>query len=336
MTRKKQGGGAKVARREKRSQAQKKAVRGEGVLFFDDLEEIAKEIGESEGSAVGFRIEVLGFRCDRLRPFDLQTFAGDGAEGGHRKTPPSGRVAEHRREVEGGRGEDRAKVAVDLLEFFLMNEGGFALHDEDAPFAEGFPARCKEVFGDQASGRADRIRRVNEDHVVGVEIAGKPSDAVFKSEVNAGIIEAGREGRKELTGDLDDHFVKFDHVDVLDFRVAQKLKNGAAIASADHKDTFGMGMGAEGGMDEHFVIKKFVAFGEHDASVEDHHPAHPFGFKDGDLLVRTLKMTESFSDLIDQPEGLFVKFLKPKLHASTDLKKIPEAGRMSRPRKRSP
>ena len=270
------------------------------------MEEIANEIGKGEGSAVGFRVKVLGFRCDRLRPFDLQTFARGGAERGHRKTPPSGRVAEHRREVEGGRGEDRAKIAVDLLDLFLMNEGRFALHDEDTPFAEGFSTRCKEVFGDQASGRADGISRVNDDYVVGVEVAGKPSDAVFKSEVNAGIIKAGREGRKELTRDLDDHFIEFDHIDMLDFRVAQKFKNSAAIASADHKDAFGMGVGAEGGMDEHFVIKKFVAFGEHDASVEDHHPAHPFGFKDGDLLVRTLKMTESFSDLIDQPEGLFV------------------------------
>lgn len=57
-----------------------------------------------------------------------------------------------------------------------------------------------------------------------------------------------------FSGDLDDHFVHFDHGDGFDSFVSEDFAEGSSWSSSDEGNCFGVGVGDHGGVDECFVV----------------------------------------------------------------------------------
>ncbi len=271
------------------------------------------EVGEGKSGLMDGGVVVFELSRDAVAAFFHEVSAGVKLFGDHRKAPPARRIGQHGGEVELGVGENGLEVLVDLFDLFGVDEGGFALHDNDPLVAERAFAIAKEFLCDQSSGGADRIGGIDKDDIVCVGAFLEEDDAITEVHGDAGVGQSGADRGEEFLREADDLFIEFDEVDGFDLGVAEKFANGSAVAAADHEDALGIGVAAHSGMSEHLVVQKFVALGEHNAAIKDHHTPHPFGLKEHDLLIGGLDMTEctAYADL--DTEVVLSYFVKPEV-----------------------
>ncbi len=277
------------------------------------VEHTLNEVGQSKGGLVDGGVVVFELFGDTMAAFFDEVTASVEFFGDHRKAPPARWIGEHRGEVELWVGEDGPEIVVDLFDFFGVDEGGFALHHDDALTAKSAFAVGEKLLCDQSSGRSDRIGGVNEDDIVGVGAFFEEDDAIAKVHGDAGIGQSSADLGEEFLRDANDLFVKFDEIDRFDLGIAKEFANRSTVSTTDHEDAFGIGMAAHSGMSEHLVVQEFVAFGEHDATIKDHHAPHPFGFKEHDLLVGGLDMTKrtAYADL--DAKVVLANFVEPEV-----------------------
>lgn len=302
---------------DEREEVFKKAFEGEkgggGLSVRGFVEDALNEVGEGKGGLMDGGVVVFELSRDAVAAFFNEVSAGVKLFGDHREAPPARRIGQHGGEVELGVGEDGLEVLVDLFDLFGVDEGGLALHDNDALVAESAFAIAKEFLCDQSSGGADRIGGIDKDDIIRVDAFLEEDDAIAKVHGDAGVGQSGADRGEEFLREADDLFIEFDKVDGFDLGIAEKFANGSAVTAADHEDALGIGVAAHGGMGEHLVVQKFVALGEHDAAIEDHHTSHPFGLKEHDLLIGGLDVTErtAYADL--DAEVVLSYFVKPEV-----------------------
>lgn len=277
------------------------------------VEHTLNEVGQGKGGLVDGGVVVFELFGDAMAAFFDEVAASVEFFGDHRKAPPARRIGEHGGEVELGVGEDGFEVVMDLFDFFGVDEGRFALHHGDALTAKCAFAVGEKFLGDQSSGRTDRIGGVDKDDIVGVGAFLEEDDAIAKVHGDAGVGQSSTDLGEEFLGEADDLFVKFDEIDRFDLGIAKEFADRSAVSAADHEDAFGIGVATNSGMSEHLVVQEFVAFGEHDATIKDHHASHPFGLKEHDLLVGGLDMTKrtAYADL--DTEVVLTDFVKPEV-----------------------
>lgn len=129
------------------------------------------------------------------------------------------------------------------------------------------------------------------------------------------IVESpGHEGQI-LLRDADDVLVQFANDDFLHSGMTRDFAQDAAVSSADDEDLFGVGVGEEGDVRDHFLVGEFVAFGALDDSVEDEDFAVVGGLEDEDVLEAGGLVVEEFLDLEGEglagPEG--AAFVEPRV-----------------------
>ncbi len=191
----------------------------------------------------------------------------------------------------------RARIGVDALDDIQVIERRFALLHQQSAGSEGAMAVTIEGGGEQAFGGADRIGAIDDDHI---ERPRRrllhPANPVLEQQGRARILVRFGQLGKEGLGDAGDALVDIDLQRRLDLGVAQHLAQGAAVAAADDRDPFGLGMGEQHGMREHLVIEEVLPAREHREAVDDHQMAEGLGGVDLDGLERGLFVMQTALD----------------------------------------
>ena len=90
---------------------------------------------------------------------------------------------------------------------------------------------------------------------------------------------------EEFAAGFDDHLVRLDHVDFLDFRVVRIFARNTAIAAADNEHPAHIRMHRHGHMRDHFVINELVGIRKDDVPIQRQQPAIFRRLENFDALV---------------------------------------------------
>lgn len=166
----------------------------------------------------------------------------------------------------------------------LLVERALVLIDHDAVLAQRLVAVAVELLREEALARAERVRRIDDDEVVGVLRVAHILEAVLVVDHDARVAETPRRLRQVLLADLDDELVDLDEVNVAHRRIAQELAHRAAVAAADDEDVVHVGIDAHRHMRDHLVVDELIHLRQHHVAVERQKAAEFLRVEDVDAL----------------------------------------------------
>ena len=170
----------------------------------------------------------------------------------------------------------------------LVVEGAAVLVHHHAVVAQRLIAAAVKFLGEQPLRRAERIGGVVDNQIVLPRLPAQKAKPVLRKDAHARIIQSFRRFGEKLAADLDEHFVRFDDVDLLDFWVVAQFLGDAAVAAADDEHLFHVRVHRHGDVDDHFVVDELVLFGEYNLPVKADKPPQIDGVEHVHLLVVAL------------------------------------------------
>eukprot|EP00308_Calcidiscus_leptoporus_P001134 CAMPEP_0119398320 /NCGR_PEP_ID=MMETSP1334-20130426/140785_1 /TAXON_ID=127549 /ORGANISM="Calcidiscus leptoporus, Strain RCC1130" /LENGTH=308 /DNA_ID=CAMNT_0007422181 /DNA_START=613 /DNA_END=1538 /DNA_ORIENTATION=+ len=159
------------------------------------------------------------------------------------------------------RGEDLFAAAHALADQLKMKPHTLALvaHDRAGPHRS--TQSLVEGGGEECLCGADRIRRVDDHHIVLILVVFDKPGSVLVHERHARIVECGGGRlREELLAHLTHKRVNFAHRHVLHARMPAHLAENAAVAAADNEHALWLRMREEWDMCDHLLVCELVAF----------------------------------------------------------------------------
>jgi len=166
-----------------------------------------------------------------------------------------------------------------------IEEGGFALEREDPVRSQTAAADFIKPLFEKPLGRADGIGAVDEQDIdarLGRTL--DPADRVLENEPHARILLGGGKLGEVTEGEVRHGAVDFDLDHFLDASMLHDFGERPPVPAAHDHDADRIRVGPKRRVNQHFVIDEMVAFGEHDAAVDDHEFSEVFRFIDLDLL----------------------------------------------------
>ena len=204
---------------------------------------------------------------------------------------------------------DRSERVVDRGEHFptvleyLRNQAqvqphALALVAHDGAGTHRPAQRHVEVSGEERLGRAHRIRRVHDHHVIYAQLVLDELRRVCMDEREPLVVEGGgRRGAEVALGDGHHERIQLAHRDALHARVPAHLAQHAAVTAADDQHILRVRVAVHGDLCDHLLVGVLVAFGDLDHTVEHEHRAVRRRAEDEHILEVGAALVEHLLDL---------------------------------------
>jgi hypothetical protein len=191
------------------------------------------------------------------------------------------------------------------------------LGDQDAAGVHAPLAVGVEFPAEQHGARADRIGRIDDDHVEFLVRLGHELGAVADDQARARIVVGTVADRGQpLDRGVDDALVQF-HLDGRLDGMLQHLAQDAAVAAPDHEDALGVPVGEQRHVRHHLVIDELVALGRLRDAVERHDPAEGRVRVDHEILEVGSAPVQDLTDLVGHGDVLVEFLAEPRAAAQS-------------------
>lgn len=247
------------------------------------LDDLAGELGDSEGSLVDLRVVVsaVGNLTKGLSDVSVgvkradneadlaRWISGDGSEG----------VVGNGEELLGGSSELANEVEV--------NPDTLGLGGDVSSGLEGLLEEGKVGLLEESLGGTNGVRRVGDDDVEAGFVLGvlEELETVTNDDSGLGMSETLGHLGKVLLGDTGDGLINVAEDGLLDRVVLDNLTEYTTVTTADNKDTLGVGVGSDGKVSDHLLVGELVALCALDDTIENENVAEGGGLEDEDILV---------------------------------------------------
>ena len=109
--------------------------------------------------------------------------------------------------------------------------------------------------------------------------------AIFKQQFRPWVVVGLAQFREILLRVAGDHLVNIDLGGFFYAGMTQHFAQGAAVATTDDDDPFGIGVAEQHRVRHHLVVKEVVTGGEHGGAIDGHQVTEAVGFPHFDVLI---------------------------------------------------
>ena len=200
--------------------------------------------------------------------------------------------AERTARVGGGLGEGVQHVAEDGLD--ELGHGGdevqvepdaLGLSGEDAVGGQSVLAGLEVGLTKELGGRAFRIGRVGDDDIKLVLVLLDVLVAVTNVDLDARVVVALGNTRKELLGVVNDHLVDFADVDFFHTGVSRNFAEHTTVTTTDHEDLLGVGVSEQGNVGNRFLVRELIALSDLDSVIQHQGVSVRLALEEENVLV---------------------------------------------------
>ena len=205
------------------------------------------------------------------------------------------------------------------LERLLRVEGAFILVDHDTILVERIVTVPVEFLCKEPLSRAEGVRRINDDQVVGVSLGTDETKPVLMIDRHPFIRQTARDLRDIFPAHFHQKRIRFHHIDLLYGIVFDQLPDHTSVAPSDDQHFLHIRMHRHGHVGDHLMVDKLVPFRQHQVPVHNKDLPKVLRLKDVDPLDLALGAEKLFLDLDGQLHAVCMHIGKPHFHLSSPL-----------------
>ncbi len=196
----------------------------------------------------------------------------------------------------------------------LVEEGGFRLGNHNSVILQGRVNIFEELFLVEAHSRSDGISRIDQDDIEDPLMWFDILNTVLDDDFHPGIIHFAAHEGEELLALLDYQWIDLHQLGPGNCGMFHHLPNGSPVSAANDENMLGMRMGEKRDVGDHFMIREFILFREHNRTLQDEGSSVVVGIHDFDLLEVTVAAKYPFLYLYRIADGVINRLGKPKIH----------------------
>jgi len=194
-------------------------------------------------------------------------------------------------------GEEGAAESLNFLDERKMEPHAFTLSRDDSVVSKSVLHELKETLLEQGLGRSNRVRRVSDDHIKGVDLVLQVRETVTNVDVDVGVLEANSHVGQVLLGNTGNSLVNFAKDNFLNAIVLDNFTEHTTITTTNNKDLLGVWVRVHSQVGDHFLVREFITLSALNDTIENQDVTIVGGLENKDILVQGLFDVKDFLDL---------------------------------------